>query len=123
MLHLIKEGISLPNLPPILSLNHHKHSQEEIHLAKDILEDYLQSGAVLRVEGGTKHLIPWFVLSKQEETSTKHRLISDCRELNQFVETKKFRLQNLHNIFPFLKKGDWSAKIDLKDAYFHLPLH
>ena len=68
-------------------------------------------------------MIPWFVLSKQEETSTKHRLISDCRELNQFVETKKFRLQNLHNIFPFLKKGDWSAKIDLKDAYFHLPLH
>ena len=123
VLHLIKEGISLPNLPPILSLNHHKHSQEEIHLAKDILEDYLQSGAVLRGEGGTKHLIPWFVLSKQEETSTKHRLISDCREFNQFVETKKIRLQNLHNIIPFLKKGDWSAKIDLKDAYFHLPLH
>ena len=56
VLHLIKEGISLPNLPPILSLNHHNYSQEEIHLAKDILEDYLQSGAVLRVEGGGQNI-------------------------------------------------------------------
>jgi hypothetical protein len=121
---LIQEGISLPNLPPLLSQKHQTHSQKEIDLAKEILEDYLKSGAVKRVEReGTKHLVPWFILSKQEGGGTqKHRLISDCRELNQFVETKRFRLENLQSIFPFLKKGDWGAKIDLKDAYFHIPL-
>ena len=52
----------------------------------------------------------------------KDRLISDCRKLNQFLTPQQFRLDHLQNIFPYLRKGQWGAKIDLKDAYFHLPL-
>ena len=50
----------------------------------------------------------------------KHRLISDCRELNQFFCPKQFRLENLNQIWPYLRQGWWGAKVDLKDAYFHL---
>jgi hypothetical protein len=111
VLKLVKDGISLP---PMFSQHHQKHGQREINLAKEIFGRLLSKWCSKKGGGGSyNHLIPWFILSKQEGSSTKNRLISDCRELIQFVETKKFRLQNLHNIFPFLKKGDWSAKIDL----------
>lgn len=99
--------------------------KEENHvvLAQQILEEYAQVGAVRKVsDQGTKHLIPWFIVSKEETTGLKHRLISDCRELNQYMTTTKFALDNIQQIFPFLKKGQWCAKLDLKDAYFHIPL-
>ena len=52
----------------------------------------------------------------------KHRFITDCRALNQFLEPKQFKLDHLHTIFPYLKKGWVAAKVDLKDAYFHMSL-
>ena len=123
-LNLITGGIYLPNLPRDLTQNLQQHSKEELALATVILRDYAASGAVRKVKKeGTKHLIPWFILSKKEKGGMKHRLISDRREINNFVETKKFCLQNLQDIFPYLKQGQWAAKIDLKDAYFHIPLH
>ena len=36
--------------------------------------------------------------------------------------TKAFQTGPLENIFPYLQKGMWCAKIDLKHAYFHLGL-
>jgi hypothetical protein len=53
----------------------------------------------------------------------KHRLISDCRLINNHLQPKKFKLEHWKDIFPSLRKGMWGCKIDLKHAYFHLPLH
>jgi hypothetical protein len=52
----------------------------------------------------------------------KHRLIADCRELNQFCLPEKFTLENIQAIFPLLRKNWFAVKLDLKDAYFHLGL-
>ena len=91
--------------------------------AKEILLDYQSSGAVKLVDPyTTRFLVPWFVISKTEGDKIKDRLICDCRKINQFLEPKPFRLDHLQNIFPYLRKGQWAAKIDLKDAYFHIPL-
>eukprot|EP00667_Euglena_gracilis_P006679 EG_transcript_6737 len=49
-------------------------------------------------------------------------MISDCREINQQFQVKPFKLDHIQHIFPVLEKGHWAAKIDLKDAYFHIPL-
>ena len=72
--------------------------------------------------GSTRHLVPWFVISKMENGKEKLRLISDCRIINQFFQAKHFKLDHWKNIFPFLKKGMWAGKIDLKHAYFHLAM-
>ena len=29
---------------------------------------------------------------------------------------------SLHQIYPQLHQGDWMCAVDLKDAYFHIPL-
>ena len=125
VLDLILHGVQndLP-LPGNLSQKSWQRAPSEVQLAQKILEEYAQTGAVKKVSaGGTGHLVPWFVLSKQENGGQKHRLISDCRELNGYFQPKKFVLDHMNVIFPYLKKGQWGAKIDLKDAYFHLELH
>lgn len=125
VLSLVQTGIR-PNWssPPTLSLKRPFHCPQDLQAVQEILADYQCSGAVRRVSGeNTHHLIPWFILSKSEGDTVKRRLISDCRELNQYLSTTKFRLDHLHNIFPYLRQGNWAGKIDLKDAYFHLGLH
>jgi len=68
-----------------------------------------------------KFLIPWFVLSKREPTGEiRNRLISDCRLLNVHLVPPQFRLENIQQVFPVLRKGMHAIKVDLKNAYFHL---
>ena len=86
------------------------------------MKDYEKVGAVKRVfdPENTRHLVPWFIISKGVGENLKHRLISDCRELNTFFTPHPFRLDHMRGIYPYLKQGQWGAKIDLKDAYFHM---
>ena len=122
---LVLHGVSAPWVEdPPLSIQCKTRPVSDIQLAECILQDYKSVGAVKEVSmEGTEHLIPWFIISKEEPTGMKHRLISDCREINQFLETQRFALDNIQNILPFLQKGQWAGKIDLKDAYFHLGVH
>ena len=85
-------------------------------MALETIQEYLEVGAVKEINlQQAKHLIPWFVIKKGE----KLRLITNCKEINQFLEPKPFRLENWPENFPYLRKNMWAAKIDLKHAYFH----
>lgn len=50
------------------------------------------------------------------------RPIFDLRRLNLFVATKHFQLISQVDIRNFLQMNDWSVKIDIHQAYFHLPI-
>jgi hypothetical protein len=124
VLDLILQGVQ-PHwkAPPLLSCRPQHKSPADIILAKGVLADYLKVGAVKLVseaDGPTQHLVPWFVISKQEGPKMKHRLISDCRAINQHIPTQTFKLETWREIFPWLRKGMWACKIDLRNAYFHL---
>jgi hypothetical protein len=101
----------------------------------DLLQEYLAIGAVVELvcpqslsvpqfldQWGVRHLVPWFVISKAEGTSQKHRLITDCRKVNRFLQAPHFKMDHWGQIFPFVRRGMWACKVDLKHAYFHLPL-
>jgi tRNA nucleotidyltransferase/poly(A) polymerase len=89
-----------------------------------ILREYECAGATRQITPQeAKHFVPYFIISKKEGEKTKERLISDCRQLNLHFTPQKFRLEHMGNIFPYLRKGWFCGKIDLKDAYFHLKLH
>ena len=117
---LITHGVQA-DYPLPMNLSRHPcvRSQEETKLAWETIQEYLEVGAVREIsEQQVKHLIPWFVIKKGD----KLRLITDCREINGYLQPKPFRLENWSEIFPFLRKGMWACKIDLKHAYFHLGL-
>ena len=97
-------GSEWPSPPLIIKLP----SSTGVALEKEdqvltILQEYQEAGAVRELEGWeipqVKYLIPFFIIEKKEmDGSNKIRLITDCRELNQFLQPKPFKLDQLQQI-------------------------
>jgi len=51
-----------------------------------------------------------------------HFPIFNLRRLNAYLRPNKFRLTNNFQVGSFLQRGDWLAKIDLSNAYVHVPV-
>ena len=123
VLQLIQRGVE-PNFQgQHLQLKHQTKSAQEVALAMEVMTEYVQVGAAKEVSlVGTQYLVPWFVITKKEGVRVKHRLISDCREINQSLSPPKFKLDHWKDIFPVLEPKMWAIKVDLQNAYFHLSL-
>ena len=50
------------------------------------------------------------------------RPIINLKKLNSFVQTEHFKMEGIHMLKDLLKPGDWMTKVDLKDAYFMIPV-
>ncbi|KOB65654.1 putative transposon Ty3-I Gag-Pol polyprotein, partial [Operophtera brumata] len=62
---------------------------------------------------------PMFLIKKSDSSN---RPIFDLQNLNDYVSVVKFRLINVQRVPTFLQANDWVVKIDLTQAYFHLPI-
>jgi hypothetical protein len=50
------------------------------------------------------------------------RPIINLKPLNQFVKKIHFKMETVESVFPMLRQGDYMGSIDLKDAYFSVPI-
>ncbi|XP_058865945.1 uncharacterized protein LOC131708048 [Acipenser ruthenus] len=50
------------------------------------------------------------------------RPILDLRLLNGFLKERRFRMLTHHHILQSVRPGDWFTTVDLRDAYFHIPI-
>ena len=50
------------------------------------------------------------------------RPVINLKRLNHFVKSEHFKMEGLHTAKALLQKNDWMAKIDLKDAFFMVPI-
>ena len=51
------------------------------------------------------------------------RPVFNLKPLNRFVYKEKFNMRTQRDVTNALHKGDWAVSVDLKDAYFHIPIH
>ena len=51
------------------------------------------------------------------------RPVINLKALNRFITTPHFKMEGIHTLKTLLRPGDWLAKVDLKDAYFAIPIH
>ena len=51
------------------------------------------------------------------------RLVIDLKNLNAHIHAPHFRMFTTSSVLSSVEKGDYTFKIDLQDAYFHVPIH
>ena len=50
------------------------------------------------------------------------RPVVNLKPLNRFLPRIHFKMEGVHVVRDLLQKGDWMCRIDLKDAYFAMPV-
>ena len=51
------------------------------------------------------------------------RPIIDLSPLNKYVAKRSFKMETPASVRESLTRDDWLTSIDLKDTYFHVPIH
>ena len=63
---------------------------------------------------------PVFLREKSDGT---YRMILNLKTFNESVEYSHFKMENLNSATRLMKKGAYMASIDLKHAYYSVPIH
>ena len=58
-----------------------------------------------------------------EKASGGWRPVIDHSHLNEFVQPTRFKMETVASVLLSVREGDFLASLDLKDAYFQIPIH
>lgn len=84
------------------------------------IETLLLKRVIKEVPPNTSRIIsPVFLAEKR---SGGYRLVLNVKKLNKFLPNQTFKMEGLSSILPYINSSDWAATIDLKDAYYHVPI-
>jgi hypothetical protein len=84
-----------------------------------VLTELLEKGAVKLVQDQDGQFVSTMFVLKQ---ANKLRPIFNLKSLNRFVKTEKFKLESMDLVRTLLRKDDYFMKLDLKDAYYTVPM-
>ena len=124
VLKIVKEGykiqlVSSIDLPsPIIS---NPRDPVKLRALTGEIEKHLENGVISPIEfSANQYVSRVFTVQKP---SGDFRMIIDLKNLNNFVNKIHFRMENKETIQNLLAKNDYMVSIDLRDAFFTIPLH
>ena len=128
IVELLREGLTLEfSQPPPLSktpifMDSYKGNPVKRLALKTALEELVQKNVLETVQDQNS---PGFYgrLFITPKPDGRWRSIIDLSELNKFIVNPSFQMETSWSIQSSMRKGMWATSIDLKDAYFHIPVH
>jgi ribonuclease HI len=126
ILRLIAEGYQLQfvSLPPLTSNPREVVPPKDLSRLQALTKQVLlleEKQAIQQVDPKTlgfySHV---FVVPKN---SGDWRLVIDLKSLNSHIEAPHFKMSTVAVVLNTLRPGDWAFKLDLQDAYLHVPIH
>lgn len=88
---------------------------------KGAIKDLLAKGAVQEVKPHDNQFTSTLFLV-QKETGDYRPTINLCA-LNRFLGKESFKMEGLQEVKSLIQQADFMIELDLKDAYYALPIH
>ena len=98
-------------------------SSQDHQLMVGAIEVLLTKGTLAKVEPGENQFISTLFLVEKENGNGQYRPVINLKSLNRFVESTSFKMESLQVAKGLLQPGDYMMKLDLKDAYYTVPVH
>ena len=80
----------------------------------------LKKGSIRKFHPSKGEFVSNLFLEKKKDGG--QRPVVNLKQLNAFIPYCHFKMEGLQNLKYMLQKGDYIYKLDLKDAYFWVPL-
>ena len=85
------------------------------------IKDLISKGAIKVVSPQEDQFTSTVFLVRKENGD--FRPVINLRPLNQFLVKEKFKMEGLHVVRSIIHQGDFMMKLDLKDAYYAIPIY
>ena len=96
-------------------------SAEQQSLISAEIQTLIQKGPVSLQEPHQVGFISQLFLVPKKDGG--FRPVVNLKALNIFIQEEHFKMEGFHMVKDLMRQGDWLAKIDLKDAYFLMPVY
>ena len=95
-------------------------SEREIQIISAEINKLLSKGALEVTDHSDNEIISDIFLRDKKDAS--HRMILNLKKLNMYEAKVHFKMDSLHTIAKLIRKDCFMASIDLKDAYYSVPI-
>ena len=113
--------IDIKNKPQLTNVPKVRHNAEEKSIIKLEINKLLKKGVITKCQKEEDYFISTLFI-REKKDGTFHTILN-LKYLNEFVEYKHFKMESLEDVFKIIKKDEWMASVDLKDAFFTIPVH
>ena len=96
-------------------------SKEQFSLVEQKVLEMLEKGAIQKVVPTKGQFLSNLLLVEKKDGG--NRPVINFKNLNEFIPYKHFKMEGLHCVKFFLEQDELLCKIDLKEAYFSVPLN
>ena len=125
---VLRDGYRVPFLdspPPLsrtpVSFPTYRAGSPRAQALRQDIEGMLAKGALeIARDPGPGFYSPLFLV---EKSSGCWRPVIDLLHLNEFVQLTLFKMETVASVLLSVREGDFLASLDLKDAYFQIPIH
>lgn len=120
----LKEGFRLPwrSRPSLRQARQPTLSPLEMAQVDREIERALKKHAIIQIHPAeVACLNPIFTVAKKD--TEERRMIVDLRQVNKHLIVPKFKMTTFREAKQLITPGCWMTKIDIKDAFWHLPIH
>ena len=98
-----------------------KLSPQEIYHTDLQIDKFVKKGIIVKSYHEQGEFISNIFLRPKKDES--FRMILNLKELNKFVMYHHFKMESIHTCTQLMRQGCYMASIDLKDAYYLVPIH